>query len=473
MYLAEIHGKVSSKIERMEDILTSNVFSFFKYSNRRIFLRQFLKEIEIFVSETDADKAEFIFWPELAEKTEPDLVIKVGDFYILFEAKYFSGFRGETEKTEAQILREIEGGRIEAKNNDEIFYLVTITADPYYKKEKFSINPSEFNSNFRWTNWQRVCSFLEKVLKYSTSVTPRERDFAFDLYRLLDKKNLRAFKGISCINNFDIPTRQYENLFFEAGTAMFRGSFIGFENSLSSIDAIQPIERTIFFDHRVSIGYFASLQSHKNINTSNDNVFWKGNCIMANHDDINNAFEFIHQFYLEVSYLVKEIEGLLKQEEEKFVIGKPVGYGISTRGSTGLESNNVYFWLPSKFSIFFVPEDVTVSNGQTKTKVDDKLKILYFRFILNDKKFKQPLIYSGVFHNIILKEQKWNRFEQAMGPLAGSDEKVFSDPLTVDYEDAKIIVKGKFIKNELLTINNSETIFHKVLEPSLRLYREI
>ena len=34
MYLAEIHGKLSMENENKEDILTSNVFSFFKYANR-------------------------------------------------------------------------------------------------------------------------------------------------------------------------------------------------------------------------------------------------------------------------------------------------------------------------------------------------------------------------------------------------------------------------------------------------------
>ncbi len=38
MYLAELHGKLLSKLEKREDILTSNVFSFFKYSNRNRYL---------------------------------------------------------------------------------------------------------------------------------------------------------------------------------------------------------------------------------------------------------------------------------------------------------------------------------------------------------------------------------------------------------------------------------------------------
>jgi len=87
MYLAELHGKLSSSVERQEDILTSNVFSFFKYSNREIFLKEFLSRSGCHVTSEEANKAEFIFWPRFEENTEPDLVIIVGKYYLLIEAK--------------------------------------------------------------------------------------------------------------------------------------------------------------------------------------------------------------------------------------------------------------------------------------------------------------------------------------------------------------------------------------------------
>ena len=69
------------------------------------------------VSEQEAKAAEFLFWHRLEDNTEQDLVIKVGRYYLLFEAKYFSGFAGGTEVTDAQLLREIKGGRLEADAN--------------------------------------------------------------------------------------------------------------------------------------------------------------------------------------------------------------------------------------------------------------------------------------------------------------------------------------------------------------------
>jgi len=86
MYLAELRGKLSSRVERMEDVLTSNVFSFFKYSSRTIFLKRYLNDLGFKVSDQDAEKAEFRFWPVFEDGTEPDLIIIVGDYYLLIEA---------------------------------------------------------------------------------------------------------------------------------------------------------------------------------------------------------------------------------------------------------------------------------------------------------------------------------------------------------------------------------------------------
>ena len=92
MYLAEFRGKLSSRVERMEDVLTSNVFSFFKYSNRDIFLKNYLNKLGFNISNQEAEGAEFRFWPVFEDGTEPDLVIMVGNYYLLIEAKYFSEF---------------------------------------------------------------------------------------------------------------------------------------------------------------------------------------------------------------------------------------------------------------------------------------------------------------------------------------------------------------------------------------------
>ena len=246
MYLAELHGKLSSRIERMEDILTSNVFSFFKYSTREIFLKGYLNKLGFNISNQQANDAEFIFWPRFEENTEPDLVIIVGDYYLLIEAKYFSGFADKTKRTKAQLLREIEGGKLEAENYGKEFRLIAITADHYYKKNKFKIITSDFSPYFKWTNWQLVSSFLDNTLATNENIKKQEQDFALDLYNLLDKKNLRDFQGLDSFYNISTFLKSYASVFFEARTAKFRGDFIGFIDSLSFDKKITPLRKTVF-----------------------------------------------------------------------------------------------------------------------------------------------------------------------------------------------------------------------------------
>jgi len=184
------------------------------------------------------------------------------------------------------------------------------------------------------------------------------------------------------------------------------------------------------------------------------------------------AFDFIQKLYLEVSYLVKEIEGILG--EEGFVIGRPKGYQISSRSSSGLEPVGVNLWLLKKFGVFFAPKDeIGFERGQTKLSIEKGAKVLYLRVILNDKTISEPTIYSGVLYDI-QKQPKatWpKKFEQAMQLIEYNDEKIFkNDSEQVDYEDAYIRFKGKLIINSLFEINDSETIRDLIVKPSLDLY---
>jgi len=160
-----------------------------------------LNKLGFDISNQEANEAEFIFWPRFEENTEPDLVIIVGNYYLLIEAKYFSGFAEETKKTKVQLLREIHGGKLEAKNYGKDFWLIAITADHYYKEHKFKIIPPEFIHRFKWTNWQSVSSFLYNVLESNRNMKKQQRDFALDLYNLLDKKIFGIFKVFNYLYN--------------------------------------------------------------------------------------------------------------------------------------------------------------------------------------------------------------------------------------------------------------------------------
>lgn len=189
----------------------------------------------------------------------------------------------------------------------------------------------------------------------------------------------------------------------------------------------------------------------------------------------NLAFGFIEKLYLESSYLIKEIAGILNEEEEKFVIGKPGGYGISSTSSRGLEVNYVRLWLLKKYSVFFVPEEKTaLKGGTTFTKMDKGLKVLYLRIVFYDKTIKEPTVYSGALYNIQRKPEakKIVKFEQLMPMIEYYEYKIFENINKIDYENLNIKLQGELIKNSLFEITDSETIVKKIIKPSLELYRK-
>jgi len=275
MVLAELHGKLSRNTERMEDILTSNVFSFFKYARRDIFLKRYLESLlGAHFTVGELDTADFVFWPSYEDGTEPDLVMVVGSYYLLFEAKYFSDFGKETPERKDQITREIEGGSIEAKRLGKRFEFVTVTADSVFRKEKFSRLTGDLPERFRWTNWQAVASLLEGVLAEQHGLKPHELCHAQDLLNLLDRKNLRSFGGYTLEGHF----KHYNRIFFDADSASYRGSFIGFQEALSGCTRIDPAPQPIFFQNspgRSRHSFFQSLSEISLDLSEHDRIFFQ------------------------------------------------------------------------------------------------------------------------------------------------------------------------------------------------------
>ena len=272
MIHAELRGKLSSRNENREDILTSNVFSFFQYAERQVFLHKLLTSWGLRITEHDAREAKFQYWPKFPDGTEPDLVIVVGDYYVLIEAKYRSGFGEETALTKAQLVREAEGGAAEAGNLR--FKLIAVTADPYLRAEVRSQVPD--GVSFQWINWQRIALLIYQILESGVSLQAETKAFAKDLYDLFLSKKLRSYEGLTVLGDLKGRLVQRERVFFNASTASYRGSFFGFlaalelearliqladriffgptRNPFSSLGettcAIQPHEGAIFFVNR-------------------------------------------------------------------------------------------------------------------------------------------------------------------------------------------------------------------------------
>jgi hypothetical protein len=188
-------------------------------------------------------------------------------------------------------------------------------------------------------------------------------------------------------------------------------------------------------------------------------------------EQCNLAFDFIQKLYLETSYLIKEVESILNDEEEEFVIGKPGGYGVTNRGSCGLESNYVKQWLMRKFAVFFVPKEYTEKKGdQVITPITDNLKILYLRISLQDDSEKEPKICVGSVFDIHSKKG-WEKFEQFMGHIEYYEHKIFRNGSPVSYDDSYISIKTEFIKKDLFDITDNELINSRIIQPALNIYR--
>ena len=186
------------------------------------------------------------------------------------------------------------------------------------------------------------------------------------------------------------------------------------------------------------------------------------------------AFDFVQKLYMEVSYFIKEVEGLLLEED--FIIGRPSGYQINSRSSLGLEPQNVNMWLMRRMAVFFAPNDsIKFERGQTSLDVSKSAKVIYLRILLNDKNLNQPKIYAGVLYDIIKNvKSKWiKKFEQAMQHIEYNDDKIFKGNLKqIKHKDGHISFNGHLNSLNLFDINDSETIQKKIVEPCLKLYKQ-
>jgi hypothetical protein len=245
MYVAEICGKISSNLECSEDILTSNVFSLFKYADRCIFLGNFLNTIGIEATVRDLENAEFIFWPSYGDGTEPDVVILVGKHYLLFEAKYFSGFGEAYGEKEHQLLREIEGGLADARNYSKEFSLIAITDDICFDRKKYRDILGKHFGSFRWANWQSITTMLLRLLERDSIGYP-SRLFAEDLYELMCRKGLRSFRGFGKFGDsahLNVP----DSIFLPSTSIRYGGVFNGFTQALDQSPPLIVSRGGIFY----------------------------------------------------------------------------------------------------------------------------------------------------------------------------------------------------------------------------------
>jgi hypothetical protein len=241
MTIAEIHGKLP-EYEGMEDLLTSDVFSTFKYLPVELAFIPFLKRAVNFrTGETinysfdDVIKADYIFWPKTSYfKREPDLLILLtrrnqSPISIVVEAKYRSGKSNVNRENDLQELQLLDGDQLAEQyyelvnenfnidypykellmeSNDRFLLFVTAhdalpknvtneTEKVFHKiKNKIGLR-SEDTLHLYWVNWQAAWSVADEALNNEANIPLGFKLMLADLKILLERKGLRPFNGFS------------------------------------------------------------------------------------------------------------------------------------------------------------------------------------------------------------------------------------------------------------------------------------
>ena len=234
MTVAEIHGKISETgtnlSERMEDLLTSNVFGSLRYLPAETALLPFLRTARSVRGESLQLEAGFVrthsaFWPWLSSPgrnpCEPDLMLGLETedrrvHLLLVEAKYHAGLSSEEDERDEptnQLAKELDNLSAVSPAvlgwNPELRVasrtLLFVTADMGMPRVDMQRALDEFvrkrkeQGDIFWTSWRFLSSILENALK--TESDPGRVAVLEDMLALLLRKGLTMFRGIKPVEH--------------------------------------------------------------------------------------------------------------------------------------------------------------------------------------------------------------------------------------------------------------------------------
>jgi hypothetical protein len=189
MLKAESAGKCP-KIEKYEDIITSDVFGLISCLDRRTIWKGVAKKLGMGLSIEEAENTVFEFWPERQTGVEPDLVIYAGRYIIVVECKYKTGFKKD------QIVRETKRGLklLEKSTVHDMLVVLGVATDLFEPgffeglREQFKLK----EVRYKYIRWQQIRVYLEGMASNSDQVTTR---FIGDLSQVLDRRDILSYSG--------------------------------------------------------------------------------------------------------------------------------------------------------------------------------------------------------------------------------------------------------------------------------------
>ena len=249
MTIAEIHGKISEAgtnlSERMEDLLTSDIFGCMRYLPAEKALLPFLHTANSFHGNAFSIpdkivKVHYTFWPWLKSlgctPCEPDVVLGLETegrrvHLVLVEAKYYSGLSSEEDERPEpndQLARELDNldtvscvtlgwkPRVDITSRTLLFVTqhMGIPGDLLAQSLAEYRRKRDKEGDMFWTSWRFLPSILEHSLEKES--IPENIAVLEDMLRLLLRKELTTFRGVEGITKYfalpefyHIPARKY------------------------------------------------------------------------------------------------------------------------------------------------------------------------------------------------------------------------------------------------------------------------
>ncbi len=239
MSIAEIRGKISETgtnlSERMEDLLTSDIFGCMRYLPAQKALIPFLQTAHslhgnILTIQGEVIRVHYSFWPwlKLANRTpcEPDVVLCLETeenqvHLVVIEAKYYSGLSSEEdERAEPndQLARELDnldavscatlgwGTHLEIASRALLFVTqnMGIPRDLLVKSLAEYRRKRNKDGEIFWVSWRFLPPILEQSPEQES--VPENRAVMADMLALLLRKGLIMFGGVEPITEcFVLP----------------------------------------------------------------------------------------------------------------------------------------------------------------------------------------------------------------------------------------------------------------------------
>jgi len=225
MTIAELHGKLNPErpagvYERMEDLLTSDVFGTMKYVGWHYGFMNWLRAAtspdgksyasDVLPADDNIEHVHFEFWPLLRNNREPDLLIRIKPLsgaiiQVMIEAKYFSGASDiaiaiedtTPDRSGNQIADQVNcfpNPQDEFMQNAHIY----ITADdscPLTTYDRAAEHIIREEVPLFWLNWQSLKVYLQDLPMEDIG----RQEMISDLIKLLVRKDLIPFHGFKAI----------------------------------------------------------------------------------------------------------------------------------------------------------------------------------------------------------------------------------------------------------------------------------